>query len=111
MNSSLTLSSRQRKHLRGLAHGLSPVVLIGVKGLAAEQVKAVEEALLAHELIKVRFLEHKDKEEKRKLIDAIVEATGAVVAGIIGHVAILYRPHPDPAKRRIVPDPDQGEET
>ncbi len=108
MSISLNLNGKQRKYLRGLAHGLSPVVLIGAKGVGEEQIRAVDEALLAHELIKVRFLDH--KEEKRELIAAIAEATGAVIAGIIGHIAILYRPHPDPAKRRIAPDPEQGEE-
>jgi len=96
---SISLSGKQRKYLRGLAHHLSPVVLIGVKGLSAEQVKAVDEALLAHELIKVKFLEH--KEQKGDLAAAMAEATGAMVAGIIGNIAILYRPHPDPRKRRI----------
>ncbi len=108
MTSLLLLTGKQRKYLRGLAHGLSPVVLIGVKGLADEEIRAVEEALCAHELIKVRFLDHKD--EKKELAGAIAEATGSAVAGIIGHIAILYRPHPDPARRRIVLPVGEGEE-
>ncbi len=105
MNGFLNLSSKQRKFLRGLAHGLAPVVLIGIKGVGEDQIRAVEEALLAHELIKVRFLDQKGRAEKEKLTAQIAAATGSVVAGAIGHIAILYRPHPDPQKRRIVLDP------
>ncbi len=94
-----TLTGKQRTHLRGLAHGLKPLVLIGVKGLTPEQVKVLDETLLDHELIKVKFLEH--KEEKKELAAEMAAATGAELAGMIGNIAILYRPHPDPAKRRI----------
>jgi RNA-binding protein len=96
------LTGKQRKHLRGLAHALKPVVLIGMKGLTPEQIKALDGALLTHELIKVKFLDHKD--EKKELTAAITAATGAELAGIIGNIAILYRAHPDPAKRRITLD-------
>lgn len=93
------LTGKQRTRLRGLAHGLKPVVLVGMKGLTPEQVKALDAALLTHELIKVKFLEH--KEEKKELAAEMAAATGAELAGMIGNIAILYRPHPDPAKRRV----------
>ena len=102
------LSGKQRKYLRGIAHGLSPVVLIGAKGLTAEQVRALDDALLTHELIKVKFLEHKD--EKKELAAAMASATGAEVAGIIGNIAILYRSHPDSVRRRIVIGTNEGGE-
>ena len=56
-------------------------------------------SLESHELIKVRFLDFKDR--KTDLADEIAGKTGAEVAGIIGHVAILYRQHPEEEKRRI----------
>jgi len=93
------LTGKQRKHLRGLAHALKPVVLIGMKGVTPEQVKALDAALLTHELIKVKFLDH--KEEKKELTAELTAATRSELAGIIGNIAILYRAHPDPAKRRI----------
>lgn len=106
---SISLSGKQRKYLRGLAHNLSPVVLVGAKGIGAQQIRAIEDALCAHELIKVRFVDH--KEEKRDLVKVIAEKTGAVLAGLIGNVAIFYRQHPDPEKRRIVVgNEDEGEE-
>ena len=96
----LSLTSKQRRALRGLAHGLSPVVHVGKAGISDETAGQIDRALEAHELIKVRFLA--GKEEKGLAVAEIVRRTGAAEAGRVGHVSILYRPHPDPAKRRIV---------
>ena len=95
----LSLTSKQRKTLRGLAHGLPPLVLVGKAGVTDELVVQVDRALEAHELIKVRFLIGKDDKAAAAL--EIVRRTGAAEVGRIGHVSILYRPHPDPGKRRI----------
>jgi RNA-binding protein len=93
------MTSQQRKQLRGLAHHLDPVVMIGKQGLTDGLIVAAAKALDAHELIKVRFLEFKD--EKRGLTDQLAAATSSEIAGIIGHVAILYKQHPDPESRKI----------
>jgi RNA-binding protein len=99
-----TLTGRQRRHLRGLAHALRPVVQVGKGGASEAVVAQIERALADHELIKVRFVG--GKEEKAERIAAIVAATGAAEAGRGGHVAILYRRQPDPQKRRIeLPEP------
>lgn len=93
------LTSGQRKYLRKLAHHLDPIVIVGKQGVSGTLIQAAAEALEAHELIKIRFNEF--KREKKALTQQIAEETGSAVAGIIGHVAILYRPHPEEDKRRI----------
>ena len=95
------LSSYQRKYLRGLAHGMKPIVLVGQKGLTASLVDALEEALVSHELVKVKFIDEKDKAFKNQVIETLTKSTAAELVGLIGHTAILFRPHPDPEKRRI----------
>lgn len=95
------LTSQQNKYLRGLAHGLKPLVLIGKNGLTDEVIAAVDAALEKHELIKVKFLEHKDKDRKQQMVAAICHQTKCYQAGAIGHTAILYRQARKPAKRRI----------
>jgi RNA-binding protein len=99
------VNSRQRKYLRGLAHGLKPVVFVGQKGLTATLGSALDEALDAHELIKVKFVEFKEKDHKADLTARIETDCGAILVGLIGHTAIFYRAHRDPQKRRIeLPD-------
>ena len=61
------LEGFQRKYLRGVAHGLKPVVFIGQKGLTPEVLSSAEKAFERHELIKVKFNAFKEKEEKTEL--------------------------------------------
>jgi len=86
------LTGAQRKRLRGLAHALEPVVHVGREGVSAEIVAETRRALLAHELIKVRLHE---PEDKRAMAALLSEETGGALAGLVGHVVILYRPHPE----------------
>jgi RNA-binding protein len=95
------LKGYQRKYLRGLAHALKPVVQVGQKGLTDAVVDSVEEALAIHELVKVKFIEHKEKDQKAYFCEIIETKTGATMVGMIGHTAIFYRPQPDPEKRAI----------
>lgn len=101
------MTGRQRKYLRGLAHGLKPVVLIGKNGLTASVRESIDDALSRHELIKVRFVEARD--EKNEICEVLDEELGSRLVGMIGHVAILYRPAEDPERRKIrLPDGSQS---
>ncbi len=88
------LTGKQAQHLRGLAHGLSPVVHIGKEGLTDAVTAAVGAALDTHELIKVK-LPQIEKAERRALTQALATALPCHVAGELGRVAILYRRHRD----------------
>lgn len=96
------LTGHQRKYLRGLAHKLKPIVLIGRKGLTSSVVQALDEALNKHELVKARFNEDKDKGFKTQTLASLEKSTGASAVGMIGHTAIFYRPHPEKERRKIV---------
>ncbi|HOE71384.1 MAG TPA: ribosome assembly RNA-binding protein YhbY [Deltaproteobacteria bacterium] len=94
-----SLTGAQRKYLRGLAHSLRPVVQAGKNGITPELLRAVDEALEHHELIKVKFVDF--KEEKKELTEEIAERTSSEAVGLIGNVAILYRRQPDEKKRKV----------
>jgi RNA-binding protein len=88
----LTLTSRQAKQLRGLAHSLDPVVQVGQGGVTDAILRSLDEALLAHELVKVRL---HDPEDKHGDAARLAEEAGAALCGLVGHTVILYRPHPE----------------
>ncbi|MBW1645770.1 MAG: ribosome assembly RNA-binding protein YhbY [Deltaproteobacteria bacterium] len=92
----------QKRYLRGLAHHLKPVVHLGQQGMSAGLLAAVNEALELHELIKVRFVDFKEREIKRELAAAIGRETASELVGLIGNLAIFYRPAADEERRRIV---------
>jgi RNA-binding protein len=77
----------------------SPLVMIGAKGVTDQLIGSVDLALKDHELIKVKFGEF--KEEKKEISSQIAQATKSELVGIIGNIAIFYRQHPKPEKRKI----------
>jgi len=93
------LEGFQRRHLRGLAHPLKPVVMIGKEGLSDAVVAKAEAELVAHELIKVRFIDW--KEEKREILAELAARTRAELVGVVGHVGILFRQNREPERRKI----------
>ena len=95
----MTLNEKQRKHLRGLAHALKPVVFIGKAGTSDAVAAEVVQALKDHELIKVRVT-GMEREARDEALESLATRTGSELVGRIGHVATLYRRNPE--KTRIV---------
>ncbi len=86
----MTLSTAQQKHLRSLAHKLSPVVRVGQHGLSENVLKEVELALDHHELIKLK-ISVGDRDQRHAVIQAIQEHSNALLVQSIGNIAVLYR--------------------
>lgn len=95
------LKGFQKKYLRGLAHGLKPVVLLGQGGLTDSVIRSIDQALNTHELIKVKFNDFKEKEQKTEITKKITETGDCEQVGMIGHTAIFFREQSDPEKRKI----------
>jgi RNA-binding protein len=95
------LKGFQKKYLRGLAHHMNPVVLIGQRGLTPQLISTADKALESHELIKVKFNDFKEKEQKAEICRLLEEKTGSEMVGMIGHTAIFYREQEDAEKRKI----------
>ncbi|MDE1514793.1 MULTISPECIES: ribosome assembly RNA-binding protein YhbY [Vibrio] len=89
----MNLSNKQKQHLKGLAHNLKPVVLMGANGLTEAVLAEIEIALDHHELIKIKVVSE-DRETKLLIVDAIVRETGAEKVQVIGKVLVLYRQSP-----------------
>ena len=95
------LKGYQKKYLRGLAHGMKSLVFVGQKGISPSLTKAVDGSLEKHELIKVKFVDFKEKGQKEKIAGVIEKETAAELVGMIGHIAIFYRQQNNPEKRKI----------
>lgn len=93
----IELTPKQRQQLKGAAHRLDPVVLLGASGLTDAVVKEIDRALTAHELIKVR-VPGDDRAERDDIFRAVAERLGAARVQMIGKLFVLFRPRPDEAK-------------
>ncbi|CAK9883715.1 MAG: RNA-binding protein YhbY [Candidatus Erwinia impunctatus] len=90
----MNLSTKQKQHLKGLAHPLKPVVMIGNNGLTEGVVAEIEQALEHHELIKIKIAAE-ERETKNLIVEAIVRETKASNVQVIGKTLVLYRPSPE----------------
>ena len=90
----VTLTPRERAHLKARAHALEPVVQVGNAGLTDTVAAEVERALAAHELIKVR-INGADRDAREELCDAIGARADAAEVQRVGKVLVLWRPRPD----------------
>jgi RNA-binding protein len=86
----MALTSSQIRYLRGLAHPLKPVLLMGGKGVTAGVLKELDQALDDHELIKVKLSggDHAARAADRA---KLVESSHAEAVQTIGHIAVLFR--------------------
>jgi RNA-binding protein len=87
------LASSRRSELRAQAHRLSPVVIIGDKGLTDEVVAEIDRSLKAHELIKVRAAAG-DRAAREEWMRTICEKLEAHPVQGIGKVLVLFRENP-----------------
>lgn len=91
------LTASQKRYLRGIAHDLKAVILLGQKGVTPALLQELSGALAHHELIKVKLADD-DREVRAASIEAIVEHSGAELVQTIGKVACFYKRNPDKAQ-------------
>jgi RNA-binding protein len=96
------LSEKQKKHLRRLAHSLSPIVMLGNAGLTDGVVNELDRALSDHELVKVSARVGA-RDARDAALDSLAARTSAAVVQRIGHVGVFYRPRPELPKI-LIPD-------
>jgi RNA-binding protein len=86
----MNLTTKQITHLRGLAHSLNPVVMIGNNGLTENIIKEIELNLNAHELIKIQVAGD-DREARVAIYAEICDKANAVAVHHIGKQLVIYR--------------------
>src|SRR5437899_6843605 len=94
------LTGAQKSFLRGLGQRLEPALKVGRGGATPEFFAELQKLLRAHELVKLRFL-GAERDERAVLCTQIADEGRCVCVGAVGHTALFYRQHPEPAARRV----------
>ncbi len=94
---SLMTASRLRKALRAAGHHLSPVVQVGKEGVTPAVLKQLDEALLAHELVKVK-VGSESPEDRFEAAARLSSGPGVLLAQLLGRTMLVYRRHPQKPK-------------
>lgn len=84
------MDNKQKAALVAKAHHLNPVVMIGQKGLTPNVLAETDQALNAHELIKIKVVAD-GKEERQIIVEQICAELNAINLKLIGNIAIVYR--------------------
>ncbi|HLS83563.1 MAG TPA: YhbY family RNA-binding protein [Arenimonas sp.] len=84
------LSNPQKRYLRGLAHDLKPVLMVGAKGITDPLLAEAELVLEQHELVKVKVAAG-DRGLRDQWIADLCARSGAFLVDRIGNIAVLYR--------------------
>ena len=92
----MSFSNNQIKSLRGQAHPLKPVVMVGQNGLKDTIFEEIETALDFHELIKVKIAA--DRDEREEMTNEILKKSKAEKVQQIGQILVLFRRNPENPK-------------
>lgn len=92
-----TLSGKQGRAVKALAHHLEPLVTVGKEGVTEGVIGALSQALTDHELVKAK-LPQLEKAERHAFALALAEGAPAHLVGEVGRIAIFYRRHPSRPK-------------
>lgn len=90
----MSLTKSQNRFLRGKAHHLKPVLMVGDKGVTENLLKELDITLENHELIKVTIAAERD--ERKLISEELCSESGAALVQSIGRISILYRPAEKP---------------
>jgi RNA-binding protein len=98
----MSLSEKQKKHLRRLAHPMSPIVMLGNAGLTDGVVNELDRALTDHELVKVSARVGA-RDARNEALDTLAGRTASELVQRIGNVGVFYRRRQDLPKI-LIPD-------
>jgi len=89
------LTSKQRAHLRSLAHHLKPILHVGTDGVTDAVVESVAEAFNTRELMKVKVQQGAPEDVRTTAAQLAARIVGLEVPQTIGRTIVLYRPDPE----------------
>lgn len=93
----MRLSALQKRYLRGIAHSLSPVVMIGQKGVTPAVLREFDGALSHHELVKVKLADA-DRDDRALTIEVLRDSSKSELVQSVGRIACFYRRNPQQPK-------------
>ncbi|OQX09403.1 MAG: hypothetical protein BWK76_22240 [Desulfobulbaceae bacterium A2] len=85
------ITGREIRELRARGHHLDPVLIIGREGINSMVLHALDDALEARELIKVK-LGPNCSLDKQGAAQTLAEESGAALVQVLGRTILLYRP-------------------
>ena len=99
----MSLTTKQKKALRGEGHHLNPVVHVGQAGVHPPVIEKTLRELEAHELIKIR-VGLGSSQSAKEVAPVLSEATSAEVIQVIGHTILIFKKRKKKQNKKTSPD-------
>ncbi|MGZ9584967.1 ribosome assembly RNA-binding protein YhbY [Paenibacillus marinisediminis] len=84
------LTGKQKRHLRSLAHHLTPIFQVGKGGVNDQLIRHIEEAIETRELIKISVLNNCD-DDRNEIAEELAKGSGSELVQVIGKTIVLYK--------------------
>ncbi|QKI88864.1 ribosome assembly RNA-binding protein YhbY [Thiomicrorhabdus xiamenensis] len=91
-NKITALSPNQLKFLRSIAHNIKPMLIIGSNGLTDSLMAELDSTLSHHELLKIK-ISYGEREDRKSIVEHILQQTGALHVQTIGKTCVIFRPN------------------
>ena len=88
------ISGKQRAKLKAESHDFKPVINIGKNSLTKETIIAIDEALQARELIKIKVLNN-NLDDQDEIVKNLLEELDAEFVSHLGNIITIYRKNND----------------
>lgn len=85
-----SLTINQKKFLRGIAHNLNPMIIIGAQGVTESLMAELEKTLAHHEILKIKIAAG-EREDRKQVIDFVCAETKAQLVQSVGKVFVIFR--------------------
>lgn len=85
-----SLNNPQKKFLKGIAHHLNPMIMVGGNGLTESVMAELEITLAHHELLKIK-ISAGDREQRKQIIQQIIDHTDALLVQTIGKTCVIFK--------------------
>lgn len=86
----MTLTGKQKRYLRALAHHEKPLFQVGKNGVSDSFIEQFEDVLEKRELVKISVLQN-CLEDKDSIVESLVTSTNAQLVQVMGNTIVLYR--------------------
>jgi len=102
------LTNAEKNALKRQMGRLEPVVKVGHAGVTDAVLRSLDDALKAHELVKLKFAAFRDR--KKQLAPQMARDTGSELVAQVGHVAVYYRRKGAPPAQPPTPPPPAAQD-
>ena len=86
----MTLTGKQKRHLRSLGNRLRVCAVIGRGGVNSNNIAEIKDAFIDSELLKVKLIKSEDVDRK-EVAQEVAKKSGSTLVQVLGQSILIYK--------------------